>query len=47
MTDDTIYSKAVVKLYIYLYCILSYYYFAMIELIKMDGWMDGQYVMPQ
>ena len=21
-----------------LYCILSYYYFAMIELIKMDGW---------
>jgi len=24
-----------------LYCILSYYYFAMIELIKMDGWMDG------
>ena len=24
-----------------LYCILSYYCFAMIELIKMDGWMDG------
>jgi len=23
-----------------LYCILSYYYFAMIELIKMDVWMD-------
>ena len=23
-----------------LYCILSYYYFAMIELIKIDGWMD-------
>ena len=23
-----------------LYCILSYYYFAMIELIKMDGWME-------